>query len=233
MRIVFISDAHLKGLDDPNQDSVVRFLDGLERVDTLIILGDLFDFWTGFNEVVRRNYLPVLESLIRLRKKGVEIIYLEGNHDFGMGSFFTDTLNARVYPESADVVLDGKRFYLAHGDMVHMTAGYRLWRGFLRSPIFRVAAKAATPKVVWNIALGVSANSRKKARDYSHNPIEARLAEFAEMRIAEGFDFVVLAHSHMPGVHKKGNGTYANPGSFIGKKSYLVYEGGGIRLEKI
>ena len=47
MNIVFVADAHLKGLDDPNQASLVEFFDGLDGVDLLVILGDLFDCWGG------------------------------------------------------------------------------------------------------------------------------------------------------------------------------------------
>jgi len=40
MKIVFIADAHLKGLKDPNQGRLVRFLESLEGADVLVMLGD-------------------------------------------------------------------------------------------------------------------------------------------------------------------------------------------------
>jgi UDP-2,3-diacylglucosamine hydrolase len=82
MKIIFIADCHLKGLGDPNQEALCAFLDGLFKIDKLVILGDFFDFWVGLNNVVYTEYKPVLKSLFALSESGVEIIYIEGNHDF-------------------------------------------------------------------------------------------------------------------------------------------------------
>lgn len=232
MRTVFIADAHLKGLDDPNQKSLVEFLDKL-KADNLVVLGDLFDFWTGGNKVVLRNYRPVLDSLLRLAKRSTKIIYLEGNHDFDMGSFFTEDLKASVYTESADLTIDNKRFYLAHGDMVSMTTGYTVWRAFLRSPLFRFIAWLATPNGTWNIADRLSKNSRKKSRKHKRDgsAIDIRLKEFAGVKTSDGFDCVVFAHSHVAGVQSLGKGVYANPGSWL-ERNYLVYDGRQFRVER-
>lgn len=225
MKIVFISDAHLKGPQDPFQEKAVRFLEGLTSIDRLVVLGDLFDFWTGSNHVVLKNYRPVLEALKRLAGRGVKITYLEGNHDFSMGSFFTGELGADVYAEAAEIVIDNKRFYLGHGDAVKMTTGYRLWRAYLRSPVFRVMAGIATPPVVWNIALDLSKRSRRRAYKVKSNTTEPALKALAEKKIGEGFDCVVFGHSHLAGVHRIKAGIYANPGS-LRDGSYLTYEAG-------
>ena len=233
MKIVFIADAHLKGLGDPNQESLVKFLDGLSGVDKLVILGDLFDFWTGFNEVVYYHYLPVLTSLMGLKGRGTEIVYLEGNHDFSMGGFFTGNLGASVCPEHCELEVEGRSFYLAHGDTVRMSAGYRLWRGFLRSGVFRLITRVTPPGVVWKVAGFLSGRSRKYNKRGSF--IDRRFEKFAEHRIAGGADCVVLGHSHVPGVHEETTGgrrgLYANPGSWL-DSSYLVYDMGEFRVER-
>jgi len=233
MKIVFIADAHLKGLEDPNQKRVVEFLDSLGAIDKLVVLGDLFDFWTGYNRVVERNYRPTLDALLRLKERGAEIVYIEGNHDFSMGAFFTGTLKARVCPDHLVLDLSGKKYYLSHGDTVKMTAGYRLWRSFLRSPLFAVTAAVVRPAGVWSVALYLSEKSRqrhnKKAPDY--NSTERGLREFAAWKISEGLDGVVMGHSHSSGVHSISGGVYANPGSLINDE-FLVWEDGAFRVER-
>lgn len=234
MKIVFVADAHLKGASDPNLKNLSAFLDGLDRVDTLVALGDLFDFWAGANERVYKEYRDVLESLLRLKKRGVKIIYLEGNHDFSMGDFFTRELGASVHPGFFEWTLDGKRVLLAHGDTVSMTRGYALWRGFLRGPAVRLVTRVTPPGLVWKIANLLSRKSRKY--NQKGNIVEERLREFARERIGAGFDTVILAHSHVAGVHKEEangrKGTYANPGSWAGDRSYLVYEKGALRVAR-
>ncbi|MFQ5737010.1 MAG: UDP-2,3-diacylglucosamine diphosphatase [Thermodesulfobacteriota bacterium] len=234
MKIVFVADAHLKGLDDPNQASLVKFLDSLAGIDLLVILGDLFDFWGGDNRVVRRYYRPTLDALVRIKERGVKILYLEGNHDFSMGRFFIKTLEADVYGDSVEIEVDGgRRFFLAHGDIITGGVGHAAWRQSLKSGIMRLLMTSAGPWITWKVAMALS----KKSRQYSEKKeVEARLREFAARRIASGSDAVVLGHSHVPGVHREKadgrDGTYANPGSWAGAKSYLVYEEGEFRLKQ-
>lgn len=235
MRMVFIADGHLKGLGDPNQSLLVKFLDSLSA-DTLAIMGDLFDFWTGSNIVATAQYAPVLDALLRLRKRGTDIMYFEGNHDFSMGPFFTKDLNAKVYDGLSEIELGKGRFVLGHGDTVSMSKGYRLWRAYLRSPFFRVMAALATPKGVWAIANRLSKKSRKRSCRSTENLTELKLREFAREQIGRGADFVVLGHSHEAGVtHMEAGGrrgVYANPGSWAKDKSYLVFDGKGFGVQR-
>ncbi len=235
MRMVFVGDAHLKGEEDPGQAALVSFLDGL-KADTLAVMGDLFDFWTGSNEVAIAHYRPVLDSFARLRKRGASIMYFEGNHDFSMGPFFTGELKARVFEGTASMELAEKRFLLGHGDTVGMSAGYRLWRAYLRSPLFRAMAALVTPRGVWAIAGRLSKKSRRRAYGSTENTVELRLREFAKAEVGAGADFVVLGHSHEPGVSviEAGGrrGVYANPGSWERDRSYLVFDGKAFRVER-
>lgn len=233
MKVIFLGDAHLKGPEDPAQESLVRFLDSLGDIDRLVVTGDLFDFWTGTNDVAARNYRPVLEAMKRLAARGVGITYAEGNHDFSMGPFFTAVLGATVFPDGGHLDVEGKKIFVAHGDTVEMKWNYRLWRAFLRSPLFRVISKIATPALVWRVAGFLS----RKSRNYSTKGpgIDGRLRRFAEGVIAEGADVVVLGHSHTPGVQRitaNGRaGLYANPGDWR-DGSYLIYEDGRFSIEK-
>lgn len=235
MRMVFIADGHLKGIGDPNQAALVKFLDSL-NADTLAVMGDLFDFWTGSNSVAASQYAPVLDAFSRLRKRGTKIMYFEGNHDFSIGPFFTDELGAKVFEGTTDMELAGKRFFFGHGDTIAMSTGYRLWRAYLRSPLFRVMARAATPSGVWAIANRLSKKSRKRAYPSKENIVELRLREHARAEVGKGADFVVLGHSHEPGVNPVESGgrrgVYANPGSWARDKSYLVFDGTAFRVER-
>jgi UDP-2,3-diacylglucosamine hydrolase len=234
MKMVFIADGHLLGEGDPNQAALVKFLDSL-RADTLAVMGDLFDFWTGSNTVARVQYRPVLDAFIRLRKRGTKIMYFEGNHDFSMGPFFTVELKAKVFVDTSIIELGGKKFLLGHGDTVDMTVGYRLWRAYLRSPIFGFLAAIVTPSGVWAIANRLSKKSRKRAQPSKENFVESKLRGYARAEVGKGADFVVLGHSHEPGVNMLESGgrrgVYANPGSWARDKSYLVFDGKAFRVE--
>ncbi|MBI5598774.1 MAG: UDP-2,3-diacylglucosamine diphosphatase [Deltaproteobacteria bacterium] len=233
MKIVFIADAHIKGLDDPAQKTLCGFLENLSA-DRLVIMGDLFDFWAGFNDVLFREYSPLLSALSQLRKRGIEITYLEGNHDFSMGDLFTGSLGVKLYPDSAELTLNGKKAFLSHGDMVDRTLTYALWRGFLRSFLFKALAAILPAAFVWKTARALSRKSRASGEKY--RGIENHLKAFAREKIGEGYEAVVLAHSHIPAldiIETNGKkGVYVNPGSWTAGRNYIVYENGEFRLER-
>lgn len=235
MRMVFIADGHLKGINDPNQLALVKFLDSL-KADTLVVMGDLFDFWTGSNTVAQAEYKPALDAFGRLRKRGTKIMYFEGNHDFSMGPYFTVELGAKVFEGISRMELGKSRFLLGHGDTVAMSTGYRLWRAYLRSPLFKVMARMVTPAGVWAIANRLSKKSRKRACMSKENLVELKLREYARIEVGKGADFVVLGHSHEPGVSPLESGgrrgVYANPGSWARDRSYLVFDGKNFRVER-
>ena len=236
MRAVFIADAHLRGIDDINQKKLVGFLSLLtdQRPEKLIILGDLFEFWTGFNGLIYSHYFPVLKGFEELKRCGTEIIYLEGNHDFSMGPFFTSFLGASVYRDYAAIEIDGRRFYLAHGDIVDPSPTYNLWRWFLRSPLFRLILMVVHPSVMWKVAIRLS--DRSKLYPAKASAIERRHREFARRRIRNGYDVVVLGHSHIQAVEElqadERSGIYANPGGWKDHYHYMVYQDGMFHLRK-
>ena len=234
MRAVIIADAHIKGLDDPAQSSLAAFLATVAsgkgetgRPDYLIVLGDLFDFWAGVNPIVYNRYLPLLSALKEVSESSIKIIYLEGNHDFNMGRFFTEELGADVYPRHCELSLDGTRAYLAHGDAVDQSLDYTLWRWFVRSPFMRALIRVLPSSVSIGIADLISKRSRGKAAERGR-AIEVRLKAFARRRIASGFGAVCLAHSHMAAYDELDSGgtsgVYANPGDWAEDASYLLYE---------
>lgn len=234
MKAIFIADAHLKGLDDPNQKTLCSFIETLKDIDKLFILGDLFEFWTGYNEILEHHYAPILTQFKKLKQAGIEIIYVEGNHDFSVAPFFKDMLGGEVYPDSADISLDGKRFFLAHGDIVEHSVAYKIWRRFLRSKIAGRIIKIMPPAFAWKVAMLLSRRSRGNHK--RGDVLDNLQRKFAKEKIRQGFDFVALAHSHVPEVSEIAangkNGIYANPGDWMKEFSYLVYERGEIKLQK-
>jgi UDP-2,3-diacylglucosamine hydrolase len=235
---IFISDAHLKNENDENYRFLLDFLAGLpEKTDTLFILGDLFEFWIGYPEVPFRHYLPVLEQLRRLRQKGVGIVYFEGNHDFHMGPFFEETLNARVLSGPAIFDLDGKKVYLCHGDQINRADhGYRLLRFLLHNRLTGALIPLVPPFVASYIAERMGRASKK-------NHVERRikwdypaiLREFASARFREGCEAVIVGHFHLPLLEESsdsGTKTLLSLGDWISHFTYGEWSNGAFSLKR-
>jgi UDP-2,3-diacylglucosamine hydrolase len=205
MNLFVLSDLHISGPEDPLYHSLLKLL--RERTcagDTLVFAGDLFDLFVGNKEIFKKRYSAFLEAAGEAGKRGVSIHYIEGNHDFLIHQAFNSIRGLVTYPDHVSVTLAGKRFYFTHGDQVdRQDVSYRILRAFFRSPVMRALVRCLPGKWLDRIGQTSSRQSRKrKPRFAKELPLERMeylrrvYRSYAAERLAEGFDFVVMGHSH-------------------------------------
>jgi UDP-2,3-diacylglucosamine hydrolase len=237
MRKVFIADSHLRNPEDENYRKLLQFLAGLTgTTDTLFILGDLFEFWIGYRRVPFTHYFPVMEQLRQLAGSGTKIVFFEGNHDFHMGPFFTETLKAVVYPGPAIIELGGKRVYLCHGDQINRKdIGYRLLRFIMHNPLSGALVPIIPPGAVSALAVRMSRASKRhrQVRPPKWDRLEI-LRQFAAARFSEGCDIMITGHFHLPLMEKTADGaerTLLSLGDWISQYSYGEWVDGELSLK--
>ncbi|MBR6655648.1 MAG: UDP-2,3-diacylglucosamine diphosphatase [Alistipes sp.] len=121
----FVSDIHLGSGDAAEQREVERtFLDFLSKIEgdaeTLILAGDIFDFWFEYKQVVPKGFVRVLGRLAELSDKGVQIIMLTGNHDMWVGDYLTKECGISLFTKPQTLSLAGKTLFVAHGDNMNI-----------------------------------------------------------------------------------------------------------------
>ncbi|HOI73277.1 MAG TPA: UDP-2,3-diacylglucosamine diphosphatase [Syntrophales bacterium] len=253
MRAIFLSDAHLIDRHEAAYRAVMRFLEGLEgprrvsgsggrqvpgegagRCDALFLAGDFFDFWFGREGRIFPDFLPVIERLTALRDQGVRIGLCEGNHDFFLEDYFTDVLGMEVFPDWAELDLDGKRILLTHGDIIDPPdSGAALVRKILRSRfLFRLQRILPAP-FVWRAARLTSLTSRRFSGEMENRIVDS-MRRFALNKFGEGYDAVICGHSHRPviEIHETAGRarTFMTLGDWIRHCSYGVFEDGSFSL---
>jgi UDP-2,3-diacylglucosamine hydrolase len=235
---LFVGDAHFAFGDSERRRHFFNFIKkNKSTLNTLVIMGDFFDFWFGFRDPspLTREYGDILQFLKKLRSDGVEIIYLEGNHEFRMGPYMREELGIDVYDNCAKIELDGKKVYLAHGDRSYSTVSHRILTWLLRNRLTYLLISLLGPRIVIAVARWWSSRSRQRNLKESSRVI-ARLRKFARRKLKEGFDTVILAHTHLPEEirmkKRGGGGYYYNVGNWMRDFSYLRYnETQGFSLE--
>ena len=238
MKAYFISDAHLSCDKTPDetlkQKTLHRFFRTIEKEAThLFIVGDLFDFWFEYKYVISKGNFEFLYELKRLSDKGIEIHYLAGNHDFALGSFFTDVLKINAWPEEYTFELSGKKFYLFHGDGIAKgDIGYRFLRRILRNKFNQKIFRWIHPDIGYPLARFVSGSSRKYTNQMNDKRDESDYIEFAESKFQQGYDFVLMGHRHNPLLHEKGKHRYINLGDWMTKFTYALFAGTDLTLNK-
>lgn len=233
--IYFVSDVHLglfeRSEDKKREDHFLQFLRAIAKDCThLYIVGDLFDFWFEYNTVIPRFFYRTLAAFADMKAKGIEIVYLMGNHDFGHKDFFRNELGIEIHKDHLEQIHNGKRFFLYHGDgLAHMDAPYRMLKKILRSPFNQWLYRKLHPD--WGIGLASSSSrkSRKHTSQKKYGPTDG-MEEFAEEKIRSGFDYVVMGHRHRLLKKEIGSGTYINLGDWIKKPAFGCFDGNNFEL---
>ncbi|NTV50740.1 MAG: UDP-2,3-diacylglucosamine diphosphatase [Geobacteraceae bacterium] len=200
MRTIFIADAHLVSPDDANYRRLLRFLHDLEgNLDSLYVMGDLFDFWLGFPSHNYPHYDAVIDALERLVVRGCRLVYFEGNHDFHLGTVFSQRLKAEIHTEPAVECVQGKRLYICHGDQINEEDRlYRLLRFLLRSrlitSIIRHFPPAWAQKIRSRLQKRSQAGYSVKTARWDYRQI---LLDFAANLHKQGCDGLVTGHFHL------------------------------------
>jgi UDP-2,3-diacylglucosamine hydrolase len=200
MRTIFLADAHLVAPADRNYQLLLRFLAELEgRTETLVIMGDLFDFWLGFPSNPFRQYDAVLDALQSLVRSGCRLVCFEGNHDFHLGALFHENLGAEIHAGPAIMTMQGRRLFLCHGDQINAADhGYRLLRLLLHGRLTAAAVAHFPPSLAMWIRERLQHASRAgyqaKIRRWDYRGI---IREFARSVQQQGCDGLVTGHFHL------------------------------------
>lgn len=227
--VTFLSDVHLgygdRAADREREDRLLGVLrQAMQTSSHVVIVGDLFDYWFDYRSVVPSRFVRTLSALHDLRDAGVEVLYLMGNHDFGHFRYFEQELRIPVILGDVSATIGSKRLYIAHGDgKAHNDTGYLVLRSLLRNRFAQWAYRKLHPDLGIGLASRTSHGSRDltEKRDYG---VRDGLRDFAEARLADGYDIVIMGHRHVAEVTPIGTGLYVNLGHWLGGKApYGLY----------
>jgi UDP-2,3-diacylglucosamine hydrolase len=208
-----------------------RFLEEKAGVAShLFILGDLFEFWMEYADFIPKNHFGTLAALERLVRKGVEVHYISGNHDFNLGRFFSDTLGLKVHHGPLALELQGRKVLLLHGDgLAKSDWKYRLAKGVTLHPFTNACFRLIHPD--WGMALARYL-SRLSRDQHGNRPRMLPLYEAAGKRLLRlGHDVVMHGHTHAGFVKTLPEGVYVNTGEWLQRMEYVRMEGGVPVLE--
>ena len=219
-----ISDVHLGHAPESVERALLAFLRGLPgRAGSLLINGDLFEFWFEWRSVVPRTGVRVLAALMDLRDAGVPMTMLAGNHDCWGGDILREAgVDFRLGALGDDV--GGWRARVEHGDGLREKEdrGYRMLRRVLRNRLaIRAFGGILHPDFASRLALGSSRTSRSYApRDEGRG---LRNVAAGLLETDPSLELVVYGHSHLAALERMpSGGVYANAGSWLDAPTYLV-----------
>lgn len=225
---LFISDIHLglqpAAVENRKERLLVNFLKfAQENAKELYIVGDLFDYWFEYKRVYQKGFFRTLTALQDLTESGVKVHYLIGNHDFMHRDFFRNEIGTIMYEEPVEAVINGKKFFIGHGDgLVKNDFGYLVLKKILRNKFLQKLYSIIHP----DLGVSLASSTSKTSRDYTTKKDygeEDGLFEAAKNKIDEGYDFVLFGHLHNRCYESYKKGYYINLGSWLDSPCYGVF----------
>lgn len=201
---LFISDLHL-GSERPEISAA--FFDFLDRdarnSRALYILGDLFDYWIGDDDLADPLCGAVAASLAAVAQSGCAVHVMHGNRDFLIRDRFCAAARATLLEDPTIADLGGIRTLLLHGDTLCLDdPDYQSFRATVRTPAWQEAILSKPIDERRAIARGLRADSKSSQRSKSEE-----IMDVAERAVVDAFrrfecDRMIHGHTHRPARHE-------------------------------
>jgi UDP-2,3-diacylglucosamine hydrolase len=201
MLTYFVSDVHL-GLDvaDPKgrEARFVRFLKDIPvyRTQAIYLLGDIWDFWYEYRDVVPKGYSRVFAMLQDLMSAGVKIYFFQGNHDIWCYHYFEELGMIRL-KQPCVMEIEGVKFCLGHGDGLgpgHL--GYKFMRKCFHNKVLQAMFSSLHPWIAFRLGKGWSKSSRlAKSRQYEFRGTREPLYKFC-VKFPDQVRYFIFGHYH-------------------------------------
>ncbi len=240
-KIYFASDFHL-GIPDKatsllREKLICSWLDQIS-VDAarLYLVGDIFDVWFEYKNVIPKGFTRFLGKLAELRDRGIEIEVFTGNHDLWMHGYFEEELDIPVHHHPLELEVGKKHFFIAHGDGLGPgDHGYKLLKGVLRHPWAQWLYRRLHPDTGVGVATYFSRKGPKHSKEEKQFLGEDKewLVLFCREKLKERhYDYFIFGHRHLALTYPlSADSVYINLGDWISFNSYAVFDGEVLELK--
>ncbi len=201
---LFISDLHL-GADQPHSVAAFRrfIAETAPQAEALYILGDLFDYWAGDDDLEDAFCAGVIAALRSLAQRGTRLCLMHGNRDLLMGAALANACHATLLDDPTLIDLYGTPTLLSHGDQLCThDAEYQRYRAQVHDADFQrqFLARPLAERKAYIAQLRERSMAEKQSKDsaimdVSDEAVDALLREHGYPRLIHG-------HTHRPRRHE-------------------------------
>jgi UDP-2,3-diacylglucosamine hydrolase len=201
--ILFISDLHLSAQTPELNQLFLQFLGGRARAaEALYILGDLFEYWVGDDDLEDPTNASIANALRELSDSGVELNVMRGNRDFLFGDGFAAATGARLLTDPYVLSLPAWQFVLSHGDALCTDdLEYQAFRSQSRTPEWQTAflAKPLAERRAIARALRKQSEAGKQGKNAYLMDLNPGATE--DFLRDHGYATFIHGHTHRPATH--------------------------------
>jgi UDP-2,3-diacylglucosamine hydrolase len=201
---LFISDLHLHQTRPETSAAFFHFLSSdATRAEALYILGDLFEYWVGDDQldhdILSRE---VCDAIRTVSNAGVEVFFMHGNRDFLIGDRFATEANLTILTDPAHIRLGDRPLLLLHGDTLCTDdRAYQQFRRQARDPVWQagILAKPYDERIA--LAASIRERSDTEKATKAADIMDVSLATVEQVFRTNGYIDMIHGHTHRPATH--------------------------------
>ena len=219
--ISVISDFHL-ATHASKAKSLLKYLKSIQP-KTLVLNGDIIDSWRFSRNYFPKSHLKVIRQLLKMIEKGVQVVYITGNHDDVFRKFNNTRLGNFSIVNQLEMNIGGKKIWIFHGDVFDHIIHHSPW-------LAKLGAAAYGFLTVFNKFINVFLKLFRGKEMMLYKSMKDRIAKrnvvltnfekaIANAAVSKDIDLVICGHTHIP-VDKqidtdKGSVRYINCGDWV------------------
>ena len=208
MLALFVSDVHLQESLPGTCAAFLRFLNGpATHTNALYILGDLFEFWAGDDDIDAPLHSQIIATLRALHDDGTALFWIGGNRDFLVGSGFAEATGCHLLEDGCVVQIAGKSIVLAHGDaQCTDDVDYLAFRKQVRQTDWQQSFLTQPLEQRKAIIRGMREQSQTAQRNKAAQIMDVNLDAIQHLFCESGTTMMIHGHTHRPALHVSGAG---------------------------
>ena len=225
-RTLFVSDVHL-GARGSQADRLLDFL-RVHDADTIYLVGDIIDGWAlKSNWYWPQSHNDFVQKMLRKTRKGARIVYIPGNHDEFLRSYYgTHFGGIEVVEQAIHQGIDGKKYLVIHGDMFDLVVQNARWLALLGDRAYDFAIQMnrlvnAFRRLFGSPYWSLSQWAKQKVKN-AVNFIGAFETTLSAEARRHGADGVICGHIHFPVIRDQDGIRYMNCGDWVESCTALV-----------
>ena len=227
-KAVFVSDIHLGTKACQSQ----QFLDFLKTIqcEKLYLVGDIIDGWSmQRTKYWSQQHNDCIQKILKLARKGTEIIYVPGNHDEFLRYFCDEKFafgNIKLVDQDVYESVSGKKYLVIHGDQFDAIIRNAKWITKLGSWAYELSIsinvfvnffRRMFGLEFWSLSSWVKYKVKKAVNFIGH--YEQTLSNYAKIKNVDG---VICGHIHHCNLSMFDQVQYINCGDWVESCTAIV-----------
>jgi len=195
---LFISDLHLSENEPHITQLLLNFIrDTAPKASSLYILGDLFEYWAGDDDLTTPFHQKIIGAIGKLSQQGTPVYIMHGNRDFLMDEQLAKDCHATLLQDPTLIDLYGTPTLLTHGDALCTDdVEYQAFRKQVRLAAWRdnfLAQPLAQRKAhIWQLRQMSEDHKQNKAMEI----MDVNLAAVADLFRNHQYPRMIHGHTH-------------------------------------